>query len=107
MKTCKISDMIGGWFVGNFTPTAHNADFEVCYKFHEAGEQWDAHYHKLATEINVLLEGEMTINGQLIRGGDIFVIEPYEVSIPKFKTDCRLIVVKTISDPNDKYGVEV
>ena len=53
MKILNIKDMEGGWFVGNFSPTAFKTeDFEVCYKVHKKGETWDYHYHKKSHEIN-------------------------------------------------------
>lgn len=106
MKIFSIEDMIGGWFVGNFEPSAHKtSDFEVCYKVHPKGEQWPAHYHKIATEINYIIRGTMTINGTMLTRGDVFVLEPYEVAVPEFLEDCELIVVKTASVVGDKYEV--
>ena len=84
MKVDKIENMKGGWFVGNFEPTA--------YKTPD---------HTLVTEINYLIRGEMTIQNTLLQAGDIFTIHPYEISDPEFLTDCELIVVKTPS-ANDK-----
>lgn len=104
MKVYKMSDMIGGWFIGDFEPTAFNTEnFEVSYKQHPKGEEWDTHYHKIATEINYIIRGEMMINDDLLKEGDIFILEPNEVSKPEFLTDCELIVVKTPSVKNDKY----
>lgn len=106
MKIDKMSNMVGGWFVGDFDPSVYKTDqFEVCYKQHYKGEVWDNHYHKVATEINYLIRGEMKINDTLLSQGDIFLIEPYEISIPDFLTDCELIVVKTPSIKGDKYIV--
>lgn len=103
MKIYNFEDMIGGWFVGNFSPTAYEAKFEVCYKQHKKDEKWDTHYHKKATEINLLISGKMMINNIVINAGQIFVIEPYYVSSPIFLEDCSLVIVKTVSDKNDKY----
>lgn len=97
--------MKNGWFVGNFEPSAFKADFEVCYKQHKKGEKWDTHYHKKGTEINLLIKGKMKINDIIISKGQIFVIEPYYISKPTFLEDCELIVVKSISDKNDKYKI--
>ena len=106
MKIINMSDMIGGWFIGDFEPTVFKTDqFEVCYKQHYKGEVWDNHYHKVATEINYLIRGEMKINDTLLSQGDIFLIEPHEISVPDFFTDCELIVVKTPSIKGDKYIV--
>lgn len=107
MKLFRIEDMIGGWFAGNFEPTAFNTDdFEVCYKKHSKGEVWDIHYHKEATEINYLVKGKMKIQNIELNSGDIFIIYPYEVANPEFLEDCELVIVKTPSIKNDKYIIE-
>lgn len=107
MEIKSFEDMIGGWFIGNFEPSAYKTDqFEVCYKVHPKGEKWDAHYHKRATEINLLISGKMKINDKVIKAGSIFTIEPYYISAPEFLEDCALVVVKTVSDTQDKYVVE-
>jgi len=107
MEISKITDYKGGWFVGGFKPTAYDtSDFEVCYKIHKANEEWDVHYHKIGTEINYLIKGEMTIQGKKLVSGDVFVIYPYEVADPIFLTDCEIIIVKTPSNTNDKYVVK-
>lgn len=106
MKIFSMQDMKGGWFVGDFEPSAYRTpNFEVCYKLHPKGEQWPTHYHKIATEINYIIRGKMTINGTVLNQGDVFVLEPYEVATPEFLEDCELIVVKTVSLSTDKYEV--
>lgn len=96
--------MKGGWFVGDFLPTAYNTkDFEVCYKFHEKNSKWDTHYHKLSIEITFLIRGQMTLQNKTLKTGDIFVMYPYEVANPVFLEDCELMVVKVPSVPGDKY----
>jgi len=98
--------MIGGWFIGDFEPSVlRTKDFEVCFKQHKKGEDWPRHYHKEATEYTILIRGQLAINGQLIRAGHGFVIEPGEAVKAVFLTDCELIVVKTPSVPGDKYEV--
>jgi len=104
MKIHNIKDFYRGWFVGDFSPTSYTTkDFEVGLINHKKGEFWPAHYHKLSTEINLLIEGEMIINETKLFSGDIFIIEPNEVSKPEFLTDCKLVVIKTPSIPSDKY----
>ena len=106
MKIYKFEDMVGGWFVGNFKPAAYETDMcEVCYKFHEKGEKWPVHYHKLGTEINLLINGEMKMHGRTLHSGDIFVMEPWEIANPEFLTDCFVIIVKLPSIPGDKYEI--
>ena len=104
MKTFKIDDMFRGWFIGNFEPCVlRTKEFEVGVLTHKKGEYWAEHYHKISTEINILLCGRMTINGLDIHVGDIFVIEPNESSAPVFLEDCKVLCVKTPSVIGDKY----
>jgi len=107
VQTFRIEDFVRGWFIGNFEPSIlKTPDFEVGVLEHHKGEQWPAHYQKIATEYNVLLSGSLSINDQLISVGDVFIIEPMEVAVPTFHEDCRVLCVKVPSLPNDKYEVE-
>lgn len=101
-----MKNFTGGWFVGNFIPSVHKTkDFEACYKIHKKGEKWDAHYHKVAIEINYLIRGRMKIQDQILKKGDIFVLNPKEVADPTFFEDCELIVIKIPSIKGDKYNL--
>ena len=103
----KIKDMVGGWFAGNFSPTAFDTDqFEVAYKFHTAGEKWETHYHEKITEINFMIRGKMVLQNTEINSGDIFILKPYEIADPTFLEDCEMIVIKTPSVINDKIVVK-
>ena len=105
MKIHKLSSMIRGWFIGNFEPCVFKTkEFEVGVLTHKKGEYWAEHYHKISTEINILLSGSMTINGLNICVGDIFVIEPNEYAAPIFLEDCKVLCVKTPSVIGDKYA---
>lgn len=96
----------GGWYIGNFVPAVYQTTkFEVCFKVHKQGEDWPAHYHKEATEINYLVRGRMRIQNRMLVAGDIFVIHPFEVSNPEFLEDCEVVIVKIPSVPGDKYEV--
>lgn len=106
MKVLKIADMNSGWFVGGFEPTAYyTKDFEVNYRVHPKGQEWPTHYHTDVTEINLLIKGKMTIQNKELNGGDIFIIEPWEITDPVFLEDCEIICVKTPSK-NDKVIVK-
>ena len=107
MEVYKINNMIGGWFVGDFEPTAYRTeDFEVSYKIHPKNEVWDVHYHKEADEINFLIKGKMIIQGKEMKGGDIFVIKKYEIADPDFIEDCHIVCVKTKSVKGDKHCIQ-
>lgn len=98
-----MSQMKGGWFVGDFHPTAFSTPhFEVSYKFHQAGEKWETHYHEKITEINYMIRGKMILQNTEINAGDIFVLKPYEIADPVFLEDCEMVVVKTPSVVGDK-----
>ena len=106
MQKSRIEDFKGGWFVGNFFPTAHQSEeFEVCFKKHEKGESWPTHYHKRSREINLLVRGKMMIQDQVLEEGDVFIFEPYEIANPVFLEDCEVLIVKTPSVPGDKYEI--
>lgn len=106
MKILKLKDMKSGWFVGNFEPTAYKTDkFEVNYRIHKAGEEWDTHYHTDVTEINLLIKGKMRMQNTVINSGDIFIVKPFEISDPEFIEDCEVICVKTPS-LNDKISIK-
>lgn len=106
MKVLKLSDMTKGWFVGDFEPTAFKTElFEVSYKIHPSGERWDKHFHKEATEINLLVNGYMKICDKELRSGDIFIIYPEEIADPIFYEDCHIVCVKTPSVSGDKFIV--
>jgi quercetin dioxygenase-like cupin family protein len=102
----KLSNMTRGWFIGNFEPSLlKTKDFEVGILTHKKGEEWPKHYHKIATEYTVLISGSMTICGELIEPGTIFILEPDEIADPVFHEDCTVVVVKTPSVIGDKYVV--
>lgn len=104
MKIYKLNEMKRGWFIGDFCPSVlRTKEFEVAVLTHKKNENWPTHYHKLATEINLLLKGKMSINEININQGDIFVIEPNEVSSPFFHEDCEILCIKTPSVIGDKY----
>jgi len=106
MKIFRIEDMKAGWFIGDFNPTAYKtSDFEVSFRTHPKGEKWDTHYHKVATEINLLVSGDMTLQNKSLKSGDIFILEPYEIADPIFNEDCTILCVKTPSAPSDKFVV--
>lgn len=106
MKKINLSDMWRGWFIGNFEPSVLKTDlFEVGILKHKKDETWPKHYHAIATEYNVLLSGLMTVAGELITPGTIFVFEPNEIADPIFHEDCTIVCVKMPSVQGDKYEV--
>jgi predicted phosphodiesterase len=106
MVKYNLSDFFRGWIIGNFSPSLVKTDkFEVGILKHIKGEIWSSHYHKIATEYNVLINGHMLLNENEIFPNDVFVLNPGEIANPTFLEDCTILVVKIPSLPNDKYEV--
>ena len=108
MKVDNLNNMIKGWFVGAFDPTLiHTNDVEVAVKEYKKGEAERKHYHKIATEITVIVSGRVRMNGVEYTKGDIIVIEPYESTDFEALEDTVNTVVKFPGATNDKYLGEV
>lgn len=104
MKVFNLRDMFKGWFVGNFKPTALlTKDVEVAVKKYKAGEYESPHYHKIATEITVITDGVVKMNGVTYTSGDIIVIEPNQATDFLAVTDVTTTVVKYPGANDDKY----
>lgn len=107
MNVFKLNNFFKGWFVGKFEPSIISTnDVEVAVKRYQAGNYEMSHYHKLATEITVIISGEVIMNGVTYKEDDIIVIEPGEKTDFKCLTDVVTTVVKYPGASNDKYIVE-
>ncbi len=106
MKRYNIREMVNGWMVGDFDPAIlKTKNFEVGYHTYKKNAPTQNHYHKTSTEINLVVKGDVEINGERFTSGDIFVLEPYMISISKFYKDTELVVIRDNSNPSDKYLV--
>lgn len=104
MKTVKLKSMIGGWFVGAFKPTIINTNnVEVAVKEYKQGDYEERHYHKIATEITVVVRGRVKMNEKEFGEGDIIVVEPGESTDFTALEDTINTVVKIPGACNDKY----
>lgn len=104
MKLYRLNDMTKGWFVGAFEPAALRSDAaEVAVKTYEAGAKESRHLHKVATEVTLILSGEVTMNGRDYSDGDIVLIEPGEATDFHARTAVTTVVVKLPSVAGDKY----
>lgn len=107
MKTAKLSEMVKGWFVGNFEPTLYRTnDVEVAVKTYSAGDYESKHYHKIATEITVVQSGRVKMFDKIFSGGDIVIVEPNDATDFEALEDTVTVVVKIPGANNDKYLVE-
>lgn len=106
MKYSKLENMTNGWFIGNFFPTAYQTnDFEVSVKKFNKGEVENSHYHNIATEITLVLEGSIKMANKNWSCGDIIILEPGEISSFEALTDTVIIAVKTPCAKDDKFIV--
>lgn len=104
MKFAKLDEMIKGWFIGNFEPTLYKTDaVEVGVKRYKAGSRESWHYHKIATEITVIVTGRVEMCGKEFLTGDIIIIEPGEETDFKVIEDTVTTVVKLPGASHDKY----
>ena len=108
MKVYELKAMKRGWFVGNFEPTLYNTEqCEVAVKEYSAGEYEEKHYHKIATEITVIVKGVVKMHGESFGEGKIIVTEPNDVTDFYAEEDTVLCVVKIPGATNDKYIVNL
>lgn len=106
MKHATLSAMINGWFVGSFSPTAYQTDAcEVAVKNYKAGDKEEAHFHRIATEVTLILFGQVRMCEKNWGPGDIIVLQPGEITAFEALTDAINVVVKTPGVLNDKYVV--
>ena len=104
MKVLDLSKMTKGWFVGNFAPTALATNaVEVAVKKYRAGDYESAHHHKIATEITVIVQGKVKMNGIEYGPDSILVIEPNSPTDFLALTDVVTTVVKFPGANDDKY----
>jgi Uncharacterized conserved protein, contains double-stranded beta-helix domain len=106
MKTEHLDSMVKGWFVGNFEPSLYKTnDCEVAVKSYKAEDYEEEHYHKIATEITVIVKGRVKMFDREFSEGDIIVVEPGDSTDFSAVTDSINVVVKIPGANNDKYIV--
>ncbi len=105
MRHAKLTDMVKGWFVGNFDPSLYKTnDVEVAVKYYNQNDAETAHYHKIATEITVIIAGRVRMNNAEYKTNDIIIIEPSETTNFECLEDGTVtVVVKLPGATNDKY----
>ncbi|HWF18714.1 MAG TPA: hypothetical protein VG754_05575 [Verrucomicrobiae bacterium] len=104
MKRYRLELFTKGWFVGNFSPTLLATDaVEVAVKHYRAGESESAHFHKVATELTLIVSGRVRMNGEEAGPGEIIKIDPGEAADFVPLTDATTVVVKVPCVSGDKY----
>lgn len=95
-----------GWFVGGFDRAAFSTTtVEAAYQHNYTGETSEAHYHKIATEINLITRGLVKINGELYTAGMGIIFYPGDVCECEYLEDTETMVLKVPGPLNDKYMV--
>lgn len=103
-KVRRLEEMKRGWFVGDFEPSAvRTRECEVAVMRYSKGDKEARHYHAVATELTVVVLGEVKMEGAVHRQGDIVVLEPGDRSDFEALTDAVTVVVKLPSIMNDKF----
>jgi quercetin dioxygenase-like cupin family protein len=106
MKVDKLDTFFKGWVVGNFNPSLFKTnDFEVAVKEYKTGEYEQKHYHKVATEITIITQGLVRMNGIVYTKGDVITIEPGESTDFKVLDNTTTTVIKFPCVEGDKYLV--
>ncbi|NLH83777.1 MAG: hypothetical protein GX458_23450 [Phyllobacteriaceae bacterium] len=104
MKSARLADMTGGWFVGDFLPVVQaSKDCEVAVKHYRSGDREALHHHRVATEITLIVSGRVRMCDREWGEGDIVVLAPGEATSFEALTDAVNVVVKLPSVKNDKF----
>ena len=107
MKIHKLAKFTKGWFIGDFDPSIHKTKgFEVAVKFYQSGDKESLHFHKIAQEYTIIVDGRFEINGKVYKKGDIIHFQPNDISDFKCIESGSTTVVKIPSVANDKYEVK-
>ena len=103
-EVATLDTMIKGWFVGPFSPTVWSTDlFECAVKRYKAGERESSHVHRIATEMTIIAQGSVRMNGVVYGENAIIKIPPGEATDFEVLEDCITFVVKVPAVLGDKY----
>jgi quercetin dioxygenase-like cupin family protein len=104
MEISQLENMFKGWFIGDFEPSLYKTNnVEVGVKYYKEGDYEPSHFHKIATEFTVILDGRVQMNGNIYESGSILKILPNESTDFKALTNVKTVVVKIPGASNDKY----
>lgn len=104
MKEINIKDFTRGWLIGDFEPSLFkNKQIEVAIQSYISGDQEPQHYHKIGTEISLMVSGSASFNEKILKEGEGLIIYPNESNIFKALTDCKVLVIKYPSKTDDKF----
>lgn len=103
MEKTNLKDFANGWFIGDFEPSIFkNPNFEVCVKNFLKGEVEAAHFQRIATEVTVVLSGEVRMGDIKLVEDEVLIIFKDEICDFEALTDCKVLGIKFPSLPGDK-----
>lgn len=104
MKKYSLTEMVKGWFIGNFAPSiVKTSAVEVGIKRYAKGDKEGLHHHRVAEEITVIVSGKAKMNGITYEQDDIVYIDRNEATDFEALEDTITAVVKLPSAKGDKY----
>lgn len=104
MQISSLNNMKNGWFIGNFSPTLLKTnDVEVAIKKYKKGDYEEAHFHKISTEITIVINGKVKMKNRILNMNDIILLNPGEITDFLALEDSVCAVVKHPGANNDKY----
>jgi hypothetical protein len=102
-KTNRLEEFKLGWLVGDFEPALiRSKDLEVAIKHFKKGDTEPSHKQLIATEITIIVSGEIRLGECRYLANEIVTIPPGVYADFEALTDCTLVCIKNPSIPNDK-----
>ena len=106
MQIYNLNNFTGGWVIGDFNPAIINSkEVEVAIKKYKKGDYEPEHYHKLATEITIIVSGKVRMNNQIFTENQIVLIDKNDKTDFFAIRDSTTCVIKMPSIIGDKYVV--
>lgn len=102
-KTRRLEDFKLGWVVGDFDPALiHSKDIEMAIKHFKKGDVEPSHKQIIATEITIVVRGNIRLGEGKYGADEIVIIAPGIYADFEALTDCSLVCIKYPSIPSDK-----
>ena len=84
-----VKDFVNGWLIGDFEPSLlKNKLIEVAIQSYQAGDEEAEHYHKIGTEISIVITGSALFNNDVVNAGEGIIINPKKIKY--FQSNYRL-----------------
>ncbi len=104
MKKYKLIKFTKGWVIGDFKPSLFRTKkFEVAVKSYKKGDYEKKHYHKKALEYTIIASGKYKMDNQILKTGDIILVEKNEAVDFLCLEEGNTMAVKIPSVIGDKY----